>query len=175
MLLLALHWMPSGNVYVTGSVFAGTGYSGRTDYLTVKYNSAGVQQWKQQYNGPGNSFDYPTAIAADNAGNVIITGYSTGIDLDFATIKYNTNGVQQWIARYNGPANSSDIAYALTLDNAGNVYVTGSDQKVIYNSDFLTVKYNSSGVQQWTARYNGPANDNDESYALAVDKQEMYM
>src|SRR6185436_7196098 len=84
--------------------------------------------------------------------------------------KYNTNGVQQWIARYNGPANSFDIAYALTLDNAGNVYVTGSDQKVIYNSDFLTVKYNSAGVQQWTARYAGPANDNDESYALAVDK-----
>ena len=121
----------SGNAYVTGSVFAGTGYSGKTDYLTVKYNSAGVQQWKQQYNGPGNSFDYPTAIAADNAGNVVITGYSNGIDLDFATIKYNTNGVQQWIARYNGPANSADIAYALALDNAGNVYVTGSDQKVI--------------------------------------------
>jgi uncharacterized delta-60 repeat protein len=161
---------PSGNVYVTGSVFAGTGYAGRTDYLTVKYNPAGVQQWKQQYNGPGNSFDYPTAIAADNAGNVVITGYSKGIDFDFATIKYNTNGVQQWVARYNGPANSFDLAYALALDNAGNVYVTGSDQKTIYNSDFLTVKYNSSGLQQWTARYNGSANDNDESYALAIDK-----
>ena len=78
--------------------------------------------------------------------------------------------MQQWIARYNGPANSFDIAYALALDNAGNVYVTGSDQKVIYNSDYLTVKYNSAGVQQWTARYAGPANDNDEAYALAVDK-----
>ena len=161
---------PFSNVYVTGFVFAGTGYSGRSDYLTVKYNASGVQQWTQQYNGPGNSFDYPKGIVADNAGNVVITGYSKGIDFDFATIKYNTNGVQQWIARYNGPANSFDIAYALTLDNAGNVYVTGSDQKVIYNSDFLTVKYNSAGVQQWTARYNGPANDNDESYALAVDK-----
>jgi uncharacterized delta-60 repeat protein len=160
----------AGNVYVTGNTFAGTGYSGRTDYLTVKYNSSGVQQWTQQYNGPGNSFDYPTAIAADAVGNVVITGYSVGTDFDFATIKYNTNGVQQWIARYNGPASSSDLAYALVLDNAGNVYVTGSDQKVIYNSDYLTVKYNSSGVQQWTARYNGPANDNDEANALAVDK-----
>ena len=160
----------SGNVFVTGYVFAGTGYAGRTDYLTAKYNGSGTLQWKQQYNGPGNSFDYPTAIATDNTGNVIITGYSSGIDLDFATIKYNTNGVQQWVARYNGPANGADIAYALTVDNSGNIYVTGSDQKILYNSDFLTVKYNAAGVQQWTARYNGPANDNDESYALAVDK-----
>ncbi len=160
----------SGNVYVTGYIIAAaSGYAGQKDYLTIKYNNAGVQQWTQQYNGPGNSFDIPSAIAADNVGNVVVTGYSVGSGFDYTTIKYNTSGVQQWLARYNGPASGSDIPYALALDASGNVYVTGGDQKIIYNSDFLTVKYNAAGVQQWASRYNGPKNDNDEGYALAVD------
>jgi hypothetical protein len=41
--------------------------------------------------------------------------------LDFATIKYNTSGAQQWVSRYDGAAHSSDIAYAIALDISGNV------------------------------------------------------
>ncbi len=160
----------SGNVYVTGTSFAGRDPVGEEDYVTIKYNAAGVQQWLARYNGPVSEPDRATGIAIDNSANVYVTGYSQGIDLDYATVKYNTNGAQQWVARYNGPANGGDIAHAINVDAAGNVYVTGGDQKTIYNSDYLTVKYNAAGVQQWTARFNGSANDNDEALALAVDQ-----
>lgn len=156
-------------MYVTGTSFAGADPLGEQDYLTIKYNVAGLQQWTARYNGPISEPDHATAIAVDNSGNSYITGYSNGSGLDYATLKYNTNGVQQWVARYNGSANGSDIAYAIALDKNGNVYVTGGDQSVLYNSDYRTVKYNNAGIQQWTAKYNGPANDNDEAYALAVD------
>ena len=159
----------SGNVYVTGTSFAGADPLGEQDYLTIKYSPAGLQQWTARYNGPASEPDLATGIAVDNSGNAYVTGYSEGIGLDFATIKYNTNGVQQWVSRYDGAAHSSDIAYAIALDNSGNVYVAGSDQTTIYNSDMRTVKYNTSGVQQWTAKYNGAANDNDEAYTLCVD------
>jgi uncharacterized delta-60 repeat protein len=160
----------AGNVYVTGTSFAGKDPVGEEDYVTIKYNAAGSQQWLARYNGPASEPDCATGIAIDNSANVYITGYSQGIDLDYATIKYNTDGMQQWVARYNGPANSADIAHAIKVDDAGNVYVTGGDQKIIYNSDYLTVKYNPAGIQQWTARFNGSANDNDEAYALTVDQ-----
>jgi uncharacterized delta-60 repeat protein len=159
----------TGNVYVTGTSFAGRDPVGEEDYLTIKYNSAGVQQWTARYNGPISEPDRATAIAVDKAGNSYVTGYSRGVDLDIATVKYNTNGTQQWVARYDGPAHSSDIAYAIALDNSGNVYVAGSDQAIIYNTDFCTIKYNSSGVQQWEARYASATKDNDEAYAIAVD------
>jgi uncharacterized delta-60 repeat protein len=159
----------AGNVYVTGSSFAGHDPLGEEDYLTIKYNAAGVQQWTARYNGPISEPDRATAIAVDKAGNCFVTGYSQGVDLDIATVKYNTNGTQQWVTRYDGPAHSGDIAYAITLDNAGNVYVAGSDQAIIYNTDFCTIKYNSSGVQQWEARYASATKDNDEAYAIAVD------
>jgi len=98
-----------------------------------------------------------------------VTGYSQGVGLDIATVKYNASGTQQWVARYDGPAHSSDIAYSIALDNAGNVYVAGSDQAIIYNTDFCTITYNSSGIQQWEARYASATKDNDEAYAIAID------
>ncbi|MBL0340042.1 MAG: hypothetical protein IPP71_03480, partial [Bacteroidetes bacterium] len=36
-----------------------------------------------------------------------------GNSTDYATIKYNSSGAQQWIARYNGPGNSADHAHSL--------------------------------------------------------------
>ena len=83
----------SGNVYVTGQV--GPGYP---DYGTIKYNSAGQQQWVALYNGPpGNGPDVATAIALDGSGNVYVTGSSSRTnfifsDFGYATIKYNSMG-----------------------------------------------------------------------------------
>ena len=157
-----------GNVYVTGSSWA-SGTS--TDYATIKYNSAGVQQWAARYNGSGNSYDEASSLAVDDSGNVYVTGLSSGSGTlyDYATIKYNSAGVQQWVARYNGPANSVDKARSLAIDGSGNVYVTGASTGSGTGYDYATVKYNSAGVQQWTARYNGQGNSYDEAYSLAVD------
>ena len=160
----------SGNVYVTGvSEGNGTG----DDYATIKYNSGGVQQWLQRYNGPGNGSDYGSSIAVDDSGNVYVTGGSVvnGTGLDYATIKYNSSGVQQWLASYNGPVNNTDRSTHIAIDGSGNVYVTGYSFGIGTSVDYATIKYNSSGVQQWVARYNGPGNWLDFVYSIAVDGQ----
>jgi uncharacterized delta-60 repeat protein len=160
-----------GNVYVTGESFgSGTSY----DYATIKYNSAGVQQWAARYNGPGNGIDYAYSIAVDGSGNVYVIGGSTGVvsDFDYATIKYNSAGVQQWAARYNGPGNDLDVGYSIAVDGSGNIYVTGRSIGSGTGEDFATIKYNSAGVQQWAAIYNGPGNGGDGAYSIAVDGSE---
>src|SRR5688572_6016919 len=115
-----------------------------------------TQEWVARYNGPGNNFDDAQVVAVDESGNVYVTGSSTGIGtgLDYATIKYNSAGVQQWEARYNGSGNSSDLAIVLAVDASGNVYVTGSSAGIGTGDDYTTIKYNAAGVQQWEARYN---------------------
>jgi uncharacterized delta-60 repeat protein len=157
-----------GNVYVTGRSHVS---ENDWDYATVKYDSAGQQQWCARYNGPGNEFDEAYAVAVDNGGNVYVTGLShgNGTYSDYATIKYNSQGEQQWVARYDGPLNYGDWAHDVVLDLAGNVYVTGHSWGTSFNTDYATIKYNSAGEQQWVARYNGPINGYDYARALALD------
>jgi len=159
----------TGNVYVTGYSYTSTTHY---DYLTVKYDSSGHQQWVARYDGSASGEDEAVAIALDDAGNVYVTGSSEGswTSSDYATVKYNSSGDVLWVARYDGPANYQDRAVAIAVDNTDNVYVTGS----IYGSgtthyNYTTVKYNSSGVQQWVAMYNGPGSGEDEARALALD------
>ena len=158
-----------GNVYVTGQSLGIGTYS---DYTTIKYDANGNEQWVARYNGPGNGYDYANALAVDTVGNVYVTGYSVGngTGSDYATVKYDTDGNEQWVARYSGPGNSGDLAYALAVDAAGNVYVTGGSIGIGTGNDCATIKYDAAGTQLWVARYNGPGNGYDAAYALDTDE-----
>jgi len=156
-----------GNVHVTGlSTSIGVGLG----YLTVKYDTNGNRLWGVGYDPLPNSEHGATAIAVDRAGNVYVTGYEwNSINRDYATIKYDANGRQLWVARYNGPGRNWDVARAIAVDEAGNVYVTGYSGGIGTRSDYLTIKYDTNGNQLWVARYDGPANLDDVPYAIAVD------
>jgi len=156
----------SGNVYVTGS---GIGDGTQWDYITVKYNSSGVQQWASRYDF-GFLDDSAIAITVDGSENVYVTGssYSSTSNDDYATIKYNSSGVQEWVARYNGTGNSQDISKDIELDGLGNVYVTGWSYRTGFYNDYSTIKYNNSGVKQWEVHYHG-GSDSDYGQGLCVD------
>jgi hypothetical protein len=150
----------SGNVIVTGYVNAVDGQH----YCTVKYNSAGIQQWVAIYKGPLSfSIDLAHAIGVDQSGNIYVTGKSgAGIsgDNDYCTVKYNPIGVQQWERRYKLPGVDNG-ANSLAIDNSGFVYVTGSS-----GSYSATIKYTPQGDSVWVARYYSL-----NALSIAVDNQ----
>jgi uncharacterized delta-60 repeat protein len=158
----------SGYVYVTGySMGSGTGL----DYASIKYDPNGDTIWVRRYNGPANSHDYGNAIGVDGWGNAIVTGtsYDTVGQLDYVTIKYAPNGDTLWLRRYKGPDGGYDEAYALALDTAGNIYVTGYSYGNGTNPDYATIKYYPNGDTAWVRRYDGPASGFDYAKAIAVD------
>jgi len=167
-LALSTAYDTSGNVYVTGY---SNGNGSESDFVTIKYNPSGIQEWISIYNGPGNTYDIGAAIALDNSGNVYVTGssYGVGSSSDYATIKYNSEGVMMWVARYNGIRNSEDYPILLSIDNSGNVYVSGTEG-ISDSSDICTIKYNTNGVMLWFARYDGPGNGTDYVNSLVLDK-----
>jgi hypothetical protein len=160
----------SGNVYVTGTSRVGADEY-YTDYVTIKYNSSGVQQWASSYNGIANGQDKGLAIALDDQGNVYVTGQSghPALNANIGTIKYNSAGVQQWAIEYDATTNW-DTGLDIAVDASSNVYVTGfhSTNGDPY-LDYVTLKYNSQGVQQWLAGYNGTGSNSDESVSICLD------
>lgn len=157
----------AGNVYVTGTSWNGSNF----DYLTIKYDPAGNQLWATPYNGPGAGYDEARAITVDTSGNVYVTGYSAGAasNYDIATIKYNSAGVQQWAARYDGPAAGFDEAYDVEVDGNGNVYVAGSATAAATGTNYATLKYNAAGSFQWAASYTFSGNNTDAAYVVKLD------
>ena len=142
-----------GNSYVTGWSNAGIGTN--SDYMTLKYNPAGVQQWLQTYNGPNSGSDEALSETLDKFGNVYVTGFSSGYYYDYATIKYSSSGLQQWLQRYSGSGAGDDHAYDIAIDDSCNAYVTGNIVNINQNYQFATIKYNTNGAQQWLMTYPG--------------------
>jgi hypothetical protein len=159
----------SGYVYVTGySVGDGT----HNDYATIKYHSNGDTAWVRRYHRVAQTQERPSDIAVDDSGNVYVTGGGEGggTDYDYVTIKYRSDGDTAWLRRYNGPANGSDYAYAIAVDDSGNVYVTGYSDSTGSFQDYATIKYDAVGNEVWVRRYNGPpGNGSDYGYVLALD------
>src|SRR5262249_52174685 len=118
-----------GTVYVTGR---NSCEADRRGYVTVAYDTAtGTQLWVACYNDPAKYHDRPRALAVDGFGGVYVTGssHSTASRYDYATVAYDAaTGAQRWVARYNGPFNGDDDAYAIAADGLGSVYVTGRSQ-----------------------------------------------
>jgi len=162
----------SGNAYITGSTF--TGSAELENYVTVKYSPTGAELWAQTYNSTFNCTDEALALAVDAAGNVYVTGKSNtarppGGNWDMATLKYDTNGSQQWLTRYTG-VGRDDLPVALKLDRAGIPYVVGSSKRAAGDYDCVTIKYNNAtGSEAWNARYNSSFNKDDVGVGLVID------
>lgn len=128
-----------------------------------------TQEWVQRNNGSLNSNDEFQAVTVDNSGNVYVGGSVSGLNYDYAIVKYSPAGTELWNKTYNGTGNSDDYIHDIAVDDAGNVYVTGESIGSSSNTDYATIKYNSSGTVQWIQRYNGTGNFADVAYELILD------
>jgi len=163
----------SGNVYIAGATI---NQDGNYDILVAKYNASGATTWIRQYDGTGNANDAAGGLYIDGSGNVYVTGFTTtSTDVDMVTIKYNSSGTQQWLTTYNGTGSLYDAGADLVVDGSGNVYVTGSSFNSTPNTDIVTLKYNSSGTQQWVTRYNHTANLNDAGVKITFKSSTVYV
>lgn len=165
----------AGNIYVTGK----SGTAGTENFMTLKLNSSAAEQWVKKFNGIQNTEDNALILLLDNTGtNVYISGYSftTGQQQNFVTIRYNSsNGDSTAAAIYNGPASSTDQVTSATIDNAGNVYVTGISSAAGTGLDFATVKYSPALAQQWVSRTTGTTNDQPTSISVDNASQFVYV
>jgi hypothetical protein len=175
-----------GNSFVTGgSKGSGSNY----DYATLKYNPSGTQLWLKRYNGPGNDIDEARAIILDPYGYSYITGYSkgSGTNYDYATFRYDPDGVEQWVRRYNSPTNGNDKAWDMKLIKKScpgvydypcwnfDIYVTGQSEGSGSGYDYLTAKYDELGNLMWSCRYTSSGSVEDVANVIALRDELPYV
>jgi outer membrane protein assembly factor BamB len=167
----ALALDPAGNAIVSG--YAYNNMTGEYDFKTIKYASAdGAIAWENNFTGPAVGIDYGLALATDAAGNVYAGGMVfNGSNDDAKILKLAaTDGAVIWDKTFTGAAGFNDYIYALAVDSAGNVVVTGEEQLSAIDSDWKTIKYAAAdGAILWQASHAGTSPGLDIPFSLRID------
>jgi hypothetical protein len=123
-----------GDVVVTGTAGKVTTNFLSEIFYVAKYAAAdGALLWEKR--GPSG---VSRAIAVDQAGDVLTTGYSwNGSSYDFYTAKTSgRDGTLVWESRYNNLANGDEYPLSVGIDTNDNVVVTGSTVWGQYTAKF---------------------------------------
>ncbi len=124
-------------------------------WVTVSYTGNGEIEWVREFDNDGaTQLNSPKGIVSDRAGNVYVTGECR---LDFlpythyiATVKYSTDGTQQWVSIWDGPSGGIDAAIGIAIVQDSLVVVGGTTRDDDGLSHCLTIAHNSSsGEQVW--------------------------
>jgi PKD repeat protein len=188
---------PSGNIYVIGLLresvtIDGTALTnkGASDILLAKFSPTGALVWARDLGGASD--ESARSIAYDGNGNVDIVGQFSGTTnlgganlvangvQDMFVAQFNAaTGAHQWSKSFGGA--TSDSAYGVATDTAGDLYVTGYFQGTANfgganlstpfttDNDLFLAKFTVAGAPLWSKNF--PNDANDEGYGVAVDSQ----
>jgi len=141
------------------------------DYFTMKYSASGDSVWARAYNRyPTNFDDLLTDVAIDQWGYVVVTGMSSddSTDYDATTVRYDQDGIQQWVSRYDAEE-YEDAGTHIVFDSLGQILLTGFAETFAGDYDILTQKLDTSGSRIWTYLYdNSPSNAEDFGCRIAA-------
>ncbi len=166
-------WMIGTSTFDTISL-SGISYDG----FVVKYNKDGHALWAQRLGG--TSYDGAFQVARDGTDGVYVAGWfygnfavadttltGTATDYDAFLVKFDTNGVFQWVKTQTGSGYTKPIG--LEADDDGDVYVQiGFTGNFTAGSSSLTatttstsfcnnalIKYDTDGNYQWKTQIEG--------------------
>jgi len=191
----------SGNVYITGYFHSSTidfGGGALTnaggncagylcdDIFLAKFDSNGNHLWSKNFGG--SISDFGVSIAIDKVDNVYITGNFLSYIIEFGgspltnagisnifIAKFDSNGNHLWSKSFG--ESGVDIGNSVSIDNSGNVYITGifSSSTIDFGGSALTnagkgdiflTKFDSNGNHKWSKNFGGSTDDIGHSISI---------
>jgi hypothetical protein len=169
---------------------------GSKDMFVAKYTSTGNLLWMKHGGGPGE--EEANSVICDASGNIYVCGmYADGAIFGSATYttvntqfghfpngylaKYDPNGNLLWFKVIGG--DWTDVAWSLTKDNGGKIYVAGEFSGVKFDNvndvwpvgkeDAFVACYDQNGNFQWVNHGGGPIAD--RARGVGCDGTTIYM
>ncbi len=152
---------PDDKIVVAGYSRNGTDY----DFAVVRYNSDGSLDNTFSVDGIittalGSHYDRASSVALQQDGKIVVGGRSSsGTNLDFAVVRYNTGGTLDNTFGDNGIVTTdfgglNEECYALTIQPDGKIILSGLSEEGSEGSTAV-VRYNSDGTLDNTFSVDG--------------------
>ena len=143
------------------------------DFLLVKTDAAGNQQWNRTYGGSRG--DYVECLIQTTDGGCAILGATETFNAtqsvrDFYLVKTYANGSMMWNRTYDryGSGVTDDLPSAFVQTADGGYALVGNTINGSYGETWL-VKTDSAGNPQWNRTYHGNLPDAIESVTQTFD------
>ncbi len=162
--LIDLELDPDGNPVLAGY--------GNNRFTALKLNPEGGILWDWTSDFEGSL----AGMQLDREGNLYLTG-SAFIKTDhgdYALVKLDSAGRFLWQVFSERPSEDVFVsAWAVTLDESGDVYVAGNMARIDspFDSDFLTARYSPAGELDWIVQTDAGQNS-VQPKAIAVDQDQ---
>lgn len=125
---------------------------GTYEQVTISYNNSNgaiIQNATTQ--GIIAEIQEVNDVIIDGSGNIYITGAAQGNQAKVAkTLKLNPQMQVEWTQTFQATGSVKNVGNAITLDNNGNVYITGYSNSNNQNTQLLSVKYSNTGAELWS-------------------------
>jgi cysteine-rich repeat protein len=173
---------PNGDLFVAGTLALAAGNGGVS--IARLAATDGAVLWKETYRPIDGIFGRADAVAVDAAGDVVGAGWisrSGNSFYEIAVVKRDgVTGAELWHYKPNAlcgnyaTGNVTELARAVAIDAAGDVFITGNFQtcNASRGTDLVAVKLRGTdGQVLWRTEINGTqfSPPGDFGYAIAID------
>jgi len=154
----------SGNCYIVGKKLV-SGFD--NDFIVIKYNSSGVEEWVKTFAGSANNDDEGEVIKVGSDGNIYAAGVikDATTNQDCAIYKITPDGYVSWSRIYNFSGTNYDYVLDILVDIPNGIYTTGYTYNWLTgNQDALTMKLDTSGNITWAKSF-----DSSDLFDIGTD------
>ena len=142
------------NIYAVG-IEEGT--DGLEEFTTIKYLPDGTEAWVRRYESssyPPNERAWGEGLAVTAGGTVYAGGDAINASggLDFALLKYDTNGNLLWDQLFDSTFGGGDAFRGMALGPNEEIYLCGISESASGIEDRVA-QYDAAGSFQWEGRY----------------------
>ncbi len=141
-----------GNVYVNG-IYGPN--------VLIKYDSLGNELWVQTIESGTLEAEFKLDYNSIYIGSNIYT-----------VIKYDNAGNRIWAAQNDSLSIDNKAPSDIAVDSKGNVYVSTVVKNSIYQTDFLIIKFDSSGIYEWSNIYGGELYYHYRAPKISIDSDD---
>jgi hypothetical protein len=165
-------------------------YGGFQDAFVGKFDLAGPRLWATFYGG--NAEESIAAVAADNAGNVVLGGTTLSANLPLASafqialqgssdgflVRLTSSGTRVWASYVGG--NNADIMRDVAVDAYATIFFTGSSGSTNFplasggfqpanagGNDAVLFSVSMTGLTRWASYFGGGGSE--QPFSVAVD------